>query len=103
MPVFLVHMWEEKERISNRPCTYTHACLRMATKNIAIREEVYRKLVEAKGETESFSDTIERLLERKNSILAFSGAFKADDKELKFIEEEAKKLRKSATLRGLSL
>jgi len=37
----------------------THVYLRMATKNIAIREDVYKKLLEARGKDESFSDAIE--------------------------------------------
>jgi len=75
----------------------------MATKNIAIREEVYNKLRQARGENESFSDTIERILDSKASLLAFSGVLKADDRELKFIEEEGRKLRKSADLRASRL
>jgi len=75
----------------------------MATKNIAIREDVYKRLLEAKGEDESFSDTIERILTRKPSILAYSGIMKEGDKELKFIEDEASKIRKNAGLRAFQL
>lgn len=34
----------------------------MSSKNISLREDVYRELKRAKGEDESFSDVIERLL-----------------------------------------
>lgn len=36
----------------------------MSSKNISVREDVYRALKNAKGEDESFSDVIERLVER---------------------------------------
>ena len=45
----------------------------MASKNLAIREEVYRKLSEAKKEGESFSDVIEKLLERGGDLLPLWG------------------------------
>jgi len=35
----------------------------MGSKNISVREDVYRALQHAKGEDESFSDVIERLIE----------------------------------------
>lgn len=37
----------------------------MGSKNISVREDVYRRLVNAKGEDESFSDAIDRLLDRR--------------------------------------
>jgi predicted CopG family antitoxin len=36
----------------------------MSSKNISIRDDVYRELSEAKGPDESFSDVIDRLLEK---------------------------------------
>lgn len=36
----------------------------MGSKNISVRDDVYRALKNAKGEDESFSDVIERLLAR---------------------------------------
>ena len=45
----------------------------MASKNLAIREDVYRKLSEAKKEAESFSDVIEKLLERGGDLLPLWG------------------------------
>ena len=45
----------------------------MSTKNIALREDVYKKLKEIKAPDESFSDAIEELLERKGGPLASLG------------------------------
>lgn len=76
---------------ANYTVQYTYLC--MATKNLAIREEVYRKLAEAKREGESFSDAIERLLERRGSLLSLWGAL-ANNKEIAKIEEEITSVRK---------
>lgn len=38
----------------------------MSSKNISIREDIYRKLKRAKAEDESFSDVIDRLLASKS-------------------------------------
>jgi predicted CopG family antitoxin len=74
--------------------------MRMATKNIAIREEVYKKLLSAKSDEESFSDAIDRLLEGKSNILSFAGIFGKNDPKLKFIEKEVLKTRRKARLRA---
>jgi len=70
----------------------------MATKNLAIREEVYRKLVEAKHEGESFSDVIERLLERRSSLLSLGGAL-ADSSNMAEIERTIRELREKTVIR----
>ncbi len=77
---------------------YVYTCLRMTTKNLAIREGVYRRLSEAKREGESFSDTIERVLERRGSILELWGAL-ADSPNLAEVESTMKKMRKNAAVR----
>ncbi|HEY4672878.1 MAG TPA: antitoxin VapB family protein [Nitrososphaerales archaeon] len=71
----------------------------MTTKNLAIREDVYRKLAEAKSEGESFSDVIERLLERHGSLLPLWGALK-DSEEIGGIEREVREIRKRAVIRA---
>lgn len=71
----------------------------MTTKNIAIREDVYRKLLEAKRSDESFSDAIDRLLENKTSVLAFWGAL-ADSKKMAEIEDEIQTIRRRALIRS---
>ena len=48
----------------------------MTTKTITIKEEVYHKLVALKTAEESFSDEIERILERKRDIMDFWGVWK---------------------------
>lgn len=73
-----------------------HKC--MASKNMAIREDVYRRLMETKIEGESFSDVIERLLERRESLLPLWGAL-ASSNELITIEKEIKMLREKAVIR----
>ncbi len=70
----------------------------MATKNLAIREEVYRKLAEAKKEGESFSDVIEKLLEKRGDLLSLWGAW-GDDEEATFIEASVKETRKRSVIR----
>ncbi len=70
----------------------------MATKNLAIREEVYKKLSEAKKEGESFSDVIEKLLEKRGDLLSLWGAWR-DDGEVMFIENSVKEMRKRSVMR----
>jgi predicted CopG family antitoxin len=78
---------------------YVYTCLRMTTKNLAIREDVYRRLAEAKRQGESFSDTIERVLERRGSILELWGIL-ADSPSLVDIENDMKKMRKTTVVRA---
>jgi len=70
----------------------------MATKNLAIREEVYKKLSEAKKEGESFSDVIEKLLEKRGDLLSLWGACR-DYREVMFIENSVKEMRKRSVMR----
>ncbi len=70
----------------------------MASKNLAIREEVYRKLSDAKKEGESFSDVIEKLLEKRGDLLPLWGAW-GDDEEVTFIETSVKEMRKRSVMR----
>lgn len=65
---------------------------------MAVKDEVYRKLLEAKQGDESFSDLIERLLEGKRDLMAFKGIL-ADDKSFELVEREIRELRKKAVLR----
>ena len=71
----------------------------MATKNLAIREEVYRKLSEVKKEGESFSDVIEKLLEKRGDLLSLWGAWE-DDEEVTLIETSVKEMRKKSVIRS---
>jgi len=69
------------------------------TKNLAIREDVYRKLSEAKRQGDSFSDVIERILEKRGSLLSLWGIL-ADSRVIAQIEDETRKIRKRATIRA---
>jgi len=76
---------------------YTVMC--MATKNLAIREGVYRKLAEEKQQGESFSDVIERVLEKRRSLLPLWGAL-AESKNIAQIQGDLAKIRKRAKVRA---
>lgn len=61
----------------------------MATKTIGVREEVYERLASEKREEESFSDTIERLVESARSDWRTSfGALADHGDELEEVVEE---------------
>lgn len=71
----------------------------MSTKTISIRDDVHRRLVEAKRQDESFSDVIDRLLKKENADLSvFFGSLKNSDL-LDEIEEDSKRIRASARSR----
>ena len=70
----------------------------MAAKNLAIREDVYRKLAEAKREGESFGEVIERLLERRYSLLSLWGRL-ADSKNMGEVEYDIRDIRKKTVIR----
>ena len=66
----------------------------MGVKTLTIREDVYKKLLEIKQENESFSDVIERLIEKRRiSIRDFKGILK-DSKVLDDISKEVLENRK---------
>lgn len=71
----------------------------MTSKNLAIKEEVYRKLLEAKKGDESFSEVIERLLEGKSDLMVFAGVF-AGDKEFDLVASDIREVRKRTVLRN---
>ena len=70
----------------------------MASKNLAIKLEVYKKLLEAKTGNESFSDVIERLLEGRHDVMAFAGLLSAD-KEFEKVGGDIQRVRKATVLR----
>ena len=70
----------------------------MASKNLAIREDVYRKLSEAKKEGESFSDVIEKLLERGSDLLPLWGVL-SESKHWEEIEDGVREIRKRTVIR----
>ena len=72
---------------------------KMASKNLAVKEEVYKKLLESKKGDESFSDVIERLLSGKSDIMSFAGAL-SGDKEFDSAVRDIREARKRALLRS---
>ena len=71
----------------------------MPSRNMAIRDDVYRRLAKAKRGDESFSEVIERLLERRASLLPLWGAL-ASSSGLVDIEKETKEIRRRAVIRA---
>jgi predicted CopG family antitoxin len=69
----------------------------MGSKNLAVRDEVYRKLLDAKNGDESFSDVIERLLQGKQDIMGFAGILSAD-KSFELVVEDIERVRKKTVL-----
>jgi len=55
-------------------------------------------LLEAKKEGESFSDVIEKLLEKREDLLSLWGAW-GDEGEVVFIENSVKEMRKRSVMR----
>jgi predicted CopG family antitoxin len=72
--------------------------IHMTSKNLAIREEVYDKLLEAKKGDESFSDVIERLLEGKSELMSYAGRFSGDE-EFDQVQRDIRDVRKATVLR----
>ncbi len=59
----------------------------MGTKTIGVREDVYRDLAAEKGEDESFSDVIHRLLENERSDWRMSFGKHSGDSDLEEVVE----------------
>ena len=70
----------------------------MTSKNISIREDVYRKLLEARREGESFSGVIERLLEKRSSLLPLWGVL-TNNRNVAEIERDIRAIRKKTVIR----
>jgi predicted CopG family antitoxin len=69
----------------------------MAFKTITIKEEVYEKLLKAKGKDMSFSEFLEKSVEsRKPDLMKFYGAWDMGNNEWKRIERILKERRRSA-------
>ena len=70
----------------------------ISTKNIAIKEDVYKKLKEVKGPDKSFSDAIEELLKRKGGLLPLWSSL-SESEALDLIETDLKAIRDGARIR----
>jgi predicted CopG family antitoxin len=65
----------------------------VASKTISIRDNVYKLLIDARRENESFSDVIERLLKKdKTDLSEYFGSLK-DNPLLDALEEDSRKIR----------
>ena len=67
----------------------------MVSRDLALREDVYKKLLEAKKGNESFSDVIERLLEERDDLLTYAGVF-TTDKEFENVEKDIALVRQNS-------
>ncbi|TLX97118.1 MAG: antitoxin [Thaumarchaeota archaeon] len=70
----------------------------MTSKNLSVKEDVYKKLREAKKGNESFSDVIERLLDGGHDLMAFAGIL-SRDKEFERVKSDIQQVRKRTVLR----
>ena len=71
----------------------------MSAKTISIRRDLYEILNNTKGETESFSNVIERLVkEKKVNLSEFFGVL-SDSRVLDELDEESKKMRENSRVR----
>ncbi len=70
----------------------------MASKNIAVRDEVYSKLAKVKRDDESFSDAIDRLLRKTGRLSDFAGALEGT-KDLEAMDADIRRIRKLAVIR----
>ena len=77
---------------------YQHIDTKMASKNIAVRDEVYQKLLQGKRGEESFSDVIARLIEGRSELMSFAGILSKDEEFERAVDDIAT-VRKRAVLR----
>lgn len=66
----------------------------MGSKNVSLREDIYRRLKEEKDEDESFSDVIERLLDRGDHPL-YDLIGVLGDEEAERVREQSEEFRRS--------
>ncbi len=70
-------------------------------KNIAIMDSVYDLLVRNKRANESFSQELLRIIEKKDSIMKFAGAWKIPEKDVAKMKKVITKLKQETTDRIL--
>lgn len=66
----------------------------MGSKNVSLREDVYRRLKEEKDDDESFSDVVERLLDRGDHPL-YKLVGTLDEEEVERVRKRAEEFRRS--------
>lgn len=66
----------------------------MTSKTVSLKEETYRRLARAKGEGESFSDVIDRLLrEEEHPLYGLVGLL--DEERVEEVRERSRRFRES--------
>lgn len=83
--------------------SYIHASVyryTMTSRNLTVKEEVYRKLVEAKKGNESFSKVIERLLQGKSDLMSFAGILSHDREFADAVSKDTAEVRKLTVIRN---
>jgi predicted CopG family antitoxin len=60
----------------------------MSTKTISITEDVYNMLVLEKGENESFSDVVSRLVKRRSKLSDSFGRWEMTDEQIQEFKSE---------------
>ena len=77
-------------------CIHSAQYIDMSSKNISVRDDVYRALKEAKAEDESFSDVIERLLGMRSGEHPLYGLIGTlDESEAEEVRERVAEFRAS--------
>lgn len=71
----------------------------MGAKTISIRRDLYEILNSTRGETESFSNVIERLVKEKKANLSEFFGVLSDSKVLDELDAESKKMRENSRVR----
>ncbi|MBI2543600.1 MAG: antitoxin VapB family protein [Candidatus Aenigmarchaeota archaeon] len=69
----------------------------MGFKTITIKEEVYKKLLRAKNNEESFSEFLDKTVSKRPNIERFYGAWKMSKKDAESIKKTIRKYREDAT------
>lgn len=70
----------------------------MTSKNVSLKEEVYELISREKIPGESFSDTLERLVNRRGKLMdAVMSWEKVDGEEVDIIEDNIEKVRRKFT------
>ena len=71
----------------------------MSDKTISIRSDLYEVLNSTRGENESFSNVIERIIRKKKTDLSEFFGVLSDSKVLDELDAESKKIRENSRVR----
>ncbi len=71
----------------------------MASKTISVKEETYQRLVRAKGDDESFSDVIDRMLHDRDEHPLFDLVGLLDDEDVRTLRRRSTAFRENLNSR----